>query len=77
VYGKTRYKGLNETEVMQNLLSAILWQSLKDLKIESVRENYYKLDAINFLESEYCELICYVARKDYYTLCRCVLIGRR
>jgi AAA+ superfamily predicted ATPase len=72
VYEK-RYKGLNEREILNRFLCAILTQAIKDIKGNVA---FDKIDSMMFSKTEYCELICHVAKVDYALYVKCVNIER-
>ena len=63
---KEKYKSINNKEVLNRLLLAIICQAIKDINQE--KDQYAKQESLCFIKSEYCELICYVAKREYSML---------
>ena len=54
---------MNESEVMQRFIIAILKQAVMDAAKEE--NNREKIDAQIFIKSEYCEFMCFVIAINY------------
>ena len=70
-----KYQALKETDIMQKLVKGILNQAAHDVLASKI--NQEKADAEIFIRSEYCELLCNVAEKEYSMLLSIVDNGAR
>ena len=61
-----KYQALKELDIMQRLIRGILECAAHDVLASKI--NQERMDAEIFIKSEYCELLCAVAEKEYSVL---------